>query len=863
MPTITTDTFLDGGTARTAGESWTINGCTLTIRTDTRWHANAPASMTGTLSTVSSSINDMGFVVEGRNVRWMKFDSGAGLVPAIGTTITQGGVSGYLLGVWADLTSAPTAVGASMPSTGYMKFREVSGGQFVASSAISGISANPLATPGSGAGADAPGWIEVVRDASSSMNGVPLGAGFVFNGAWFDLGTTSGSPNQTIQVPTNGGGAGTLVNGIQIETSPGSGVYEWYPALNSTRFATCLKTDIRNKFVYQAGNGAVIIGSNGTTTLAYTPPTGCKIRIPNIFLRQATTAARASNLVAASTGTWPNATAVKMTASIVEMQWVLYVSNFRNISVTDASLSYTQMNDQLAGPHSFTNTLFTDPLGSLIYILNCTGNTNRGLTFTNCVFQNAYSQVTAFAGLSNATFTSCKFISIVASRSSPATITFTAPVSINVAFSSCTFFGCIVNASPLSNCTFTNTDYIERHDVDAQATGQGNYIWSIAADCQNVTIDGLTFGVGGALANCHTLGCIMQVSNIIGNVTLQNIGTFASPLPCGSVTASSPQYIAQGFSNFGMYVNIKRVFLSRVRFGHFNFSTGSNIVIEQCGTPGFTVVNAAPAMKESLYKGMIASNWGGTSAGFVGSLCIDQFVDSTTGNIILMGADPGVLYAPYTSWNFPTSSSGFTTAGVKLVGTTAWYQVETPYWVKGHTGFQNVAATVSGTNYSGVTLQYQIDTGSGWSAVKNLTAANISAETISPTTGFKLRVIVPGQVSNTTSFTSVKIPTTTNTSEQAVALYPLSVSTMTLTGLVAGSEIRCYTGTDPATAVEIGGTESSGTSFSFTHSAGGTAGFIRIFALGYQPVNYDPYTFSSTDTTLLVQQTIDRNYVNP
>jgi hypothetical protein len=55
MATITSDVFLDGGTARTAGEAWTCNGGILTVRTDTRWHANAPASMTGSLGSVSIS----------------------------------------------------------------------------------------------------------------------------------------------------------------------------------------------------------------------------------------------------------------------------------------------------------------------------------------------------------------------------------------------------------------------------------------------------------------------------------------------------------------------------------------------------------------------------------------------------------------------------------------------------------------------------------------------------------------------------------------------------------------------------------------------------------------------------------------
>ena len=52
--TLTTDTYLDGA-ARTSGDSYNVNGCTFTIRTDTRWHANAPASMTGSLSGITVS----------------------------------------------------------------------------------------------------------------------------------------------------------------------------------------------------------------------------------------------------------------------------------------------------------------------------------------------------------------------------------------------------------------------------------------------------------------------------------------------------------------------------------------------------------------------------------------------------------------------------------------------------------------------------------------------------------------------------------------------------------------------------------------------------------------------------------------
>ena len=70
MATIAVDTFLDGGTARTAGEAWTINsGAKLTIRTDSRVHANAPASMTGSLGSVTINEGEVVIDAEGRRVR--------------------------------------------------------------------------------------------------------------------------------------------------------------------------------------------------------------------------------------------------------------------------------------------------------------------------------------------------------------------------------------------------------------------------------------------------------------------------------------------------------------------------------------------------------------------------------------------------------------------------------------------------------------------------------------------------------------------------------------------------------------------------------------------------------------------------
>ena len=268
MATITVDNYLDGGVARSAGEAWTIqNNARLTIRTDTRWHSNSPASMTGSLG--SQTITEGEILIDGRNVRWMPFDSGSGNVPAIGTIITQGVVSGYLLGVWASVTSSPTAVAAAMPTSGFIKFREVSGGVFSAGT-LTGIGA-------SATGPDVTGWIEVVADQGADVTVPRLGRYRVYGNKFF-LPDTTGVLGQTITVPCNGGGVNTLGYGVFVETSVGSNTYEFWPAINSTNCWAYQhigmppeEADIRQKFVnVTAGTGQMVFGETKTAALTGT-----------------------------------------------------------------------------------------------------------------------------------------------------------------------------------------------------------------------------------------------------------------------------------------------------------------------------------------------------------------------------------------------------------------------------------------------------------------------------------------------------------------------------------------------------------------------------------------------------------------
>lgn len=266
MATISVSAYNDAA-SRTAGEAITItSGAVWTVRTDYRVHANAPASNLGSLAAVT--VTEGRFEWDSSNVRWMPFtNSGSAVVPAIGTTISQGGVSGYLLGIWASKTTAQTAVGAAIPASGFMKFREVTGGAF-ASGAITGI------VNISASGPDVQGWISLPHDTAVNLT-VPRLGEFRARGGRFFLENTNGSIGQVFQVPTDGSAA-MMAPGLWVETSVAD-TYEYWPSLysatNGWRHDHIGEaegaTDARQNFVKALAGGQLQMGETLTQDSTY------------------------------------------------------------------------------------------------------------------------------------------------------------------------------------------------------------------------------------------------------------------------------------------------------------------------------------------------------------------------------------------------------------------------------------------------------------------------------------------------------------------------------------------------------------------------------------------------------------------
>lgn len=221
--TITTAVNYDAMGDLLDGETITINGGALTIDADTRWNQQAAAFGIVTLSsTLGGSV-----LIDGMKVWEVPFSASSGNVPtqaALGSNGVTGGTSGAtgeLTRVWAAGSFDPATAGAAMPAAGYIKLRSKTG-NFQAGETITLPGGATIVATNAGKRGAIQVVARTIGDTSRNIS-VPRLASCIVDGDWYDLGTTNGADNQTFTLPVR-----EELGGIQIETAPGSGVYEWY-----------------------------------------------------------------------------------------------------------------------------------------------------------------------------------------------------------------------------------------------------------------------------------------------------------------------------------------------------------------------------------------------------------------------------------------------------------------------------------------------------------------------------------------------------------------------------------------------------------------------------------------------------------
>jgi hypothetical protein len=802
-----------GGAAtsgRAGGDTYNIqNGFTLIQDTDTRYGPNTVIT-TGPAGVVTINASTGGmWKLDGSNVWLIPYTGGSGSTSAAGgteMTVTQGGVTGKIIGFWSAINAAPVAyTAAAIPATGFIKVRQVSGGSFSSGGgALSFVGGTSLAATISGN--QTPGWIEVSMDVSSTITIGRTGT-FQTRGGWFELGTTNGSRGQTFNLPTSGSTA-FYVPGVWIETAAGSGTYAYWACMTAAAGGgwanTTQGTDARSQFV-QCTGALIRIGSDGTNNIGDLPATGRKVRIPNIFLVENTTAQRGNTAVPnVVQGTRPEFAVTG--GAVMDMQvtccnWYLnllqaYSINFVNVAVADLILI-----QECASPVNWNGggvgvcTILTTGT----YALSMTSCLAGG-TIENCQFIRGGTVAGSAYGnyavtCLGQTFNNCYFGTAILRSNNTVAYGFYATQSNNLTFTNCINGAAGYQLVTCANVRFTGSIIYDR-TVSTTLTTYPAYCWALSAKCADITIDGLSTN---GISNVQPYNAILAVANS-DRIKIRNIGTPASKYALGGTNPSRYIFALQG-NNYD--VRLQRIYTSGAATASGTYlNSDKKILVEHVwGDTGDKIVGSGTSdgPLEAIWKGCMGES-GTLQASFTsvyGSEFWDCFTSATTGRLGLIMNEPTTAYASYVT---TTGTGKFTSAGnlyLPTSGDSATF--EWPHFVLGYTRFANSAVVLTGgtTVSARMKLNYAIDTGSGfgsWSSdYTNLTTLGTdlyNLGVLSATTGFKIKIKITctsTDLANNTINTFYIALTTDATSQTTT--YPLDTATVTMTGLVAGSRV--------------------------------------------------------------------------
>ena len=848
--TVSTSQNIDQLAGKTGGDTYAVSGGTLTIDQDSRVGLNQSTSASLGSITISASLGGI-INIDGTAVWMIPYTGGSGNVPAWNTIISNGSGSGKLIAVHASLTSASTATGSAMPTTGFLRVKQKTG-TYIAG-ALTGLTATA-------SDAGRIGWLEIVGNEMSTINANRLGV-YNSNGAWYEVGVTNGTSNQTMQIPNNG--LLRYVGGVFIEKTVGSNDFEFYP--NNGVNTTTATDATRGKVVWIDNTGLVRIGNSGAATNGYTPITGLKVVVGNIFFENCTTAARTANVI-------PNATIATnydfttVGGGVVNIDkcsyaWYLSCAQAYSVNVSNSAFIDGIFLSEVATAMTFSkvgvgNKPTTASLMSPLTMKFCFA----GGTFTDCVWQRASM---AASGAHTNSLLDCAGFAFLRDT-----------IRAGVIRAHATTFS--INASRLKNCTWTNptviqgamtfttcdgikitnTIYAECVSGTTVTTYTGS-VWNFSTNTINSEVSGLTIPI----LNTQPYTQLLSLTTGCDNNKLRNIGTRVAPLSMGTVNACGLIYtLASACSN----TKVQRVYVSGTRTGIMTGDNSSKGLLEESVYGDYANAVDVMAVLNMERKGM-----GGTGAltaqtSVYGTHWRDGFTSSTVGRIAILMNEPTAETASQVTL---TNGSAFTSTGglyMPVIGQDVLF--ETPNFILGHTAFSNTALVMAGGTSTNYDYKYQIDKndGNGWSAESaTLTPTTLGTALsgltgIDASLGFKLRLRITTSTTNATAITSVYLTTVSTTTAQDYQ-YPLDTFNLTLTGLVSGSDIVIL---QAGTETVLGQVDqNTPTTWVYTYE---TPQAIDIFVskAGKVPFYIRNYVLQSSNASLPIAQTNDRNFIN-
>jgi hypothetical protein len=312
-------------------------------------------------------------------------------------------------------------------------------------------------------------------------------------------------------------------------------------------------------------------------------------------------------------------------------------------------------------------------------------------------------------------------------------------------------------------------------------------------------------------------------------------------------------------------ITVKRMFLSGTRTGPYAFvNSDTNILMENVS--GDTADTSVVAALNAIVKNAMLTAATTGQVSVYGTHWLTRFTSTTAGFAEVLCNEPTTSSAAQcaATGGTPQFNSSGSVLLTKVGDQVTW---EMPFFAIGYTAFTNSAPTITGTNvtfssgstWGNHTLEFQVDTGSGYGGTwLALNAATLIANTFNSTTGFKLKIRATCLTANAGNvLTNLRVALTTTSTDRDTKLYPLSVNTVTFTGLPTGCDAVTLTA---GTATILDQRDAlAGTTYAYQYEGTPTVdvGFIKP---GFVPLYIRNLALVASDSSVPVSLTADRNY---
>lgn len=542
--TVTTAVNMDSLAGKTGDDTFNVNGGTLTIDRHTRFGAN-PANSFGSIAASPT----LGGTVKFRSdtVRLLWFSGGTGTVPAFDTVVSQGGASGRLIGVHTALNAPPLTPGAAMPASGFLQVTQWNGVGFTAG-ALTGVTATCVADPVFGT-FDRAGFVIIVgRDSrNTSLSRLNNPSDDVMVGGWFLMGITDGNRSTTYQVPSNGDAM--FIGGVQVETAPGSGVFEWWPVTSSAMTSGNLRAsgEESRQCHLTPATASIRFGSDGVnSTGGGCPPAGCVVRVPSLLLQSCTAAAPNTNafsaigsryyLYAAGSGKWR--------VSGVSSAWRSnVVSSAYEVSASDSSFCGTLSISGNATPFELDNVCLSMPVdasvaASAFNVSNAAiGGTVTGSVLSLGNMNGLTYPVVDLSAMASVAFESCKLLFSGGSSGMKAV---SSSIISDVTFNNCFMVGAHSH-SQATDCACTGCRAVGTPG-DPFFAASGVAWLALGNKSSGWLVSDIEFPASETL----TKGNLITVSGASSGNKFRNLGSADSPISAGSALATDLSWTRSG-----------------------------------------------------------------------------------------------------------------------------------------------------------------------------------------------------------------------------------------------------------------------------------------------------------------------------